>query len=134
VERGEIYDFIRAEKITGFAAVSGDRHSFWAGARPSAAAGVRAGRRGLRHRLDLGAGHGGVASASFPKDHPLRPLFLADRPRETRAAVNMLMRHGVRSCLDTLPAATCRRPAPSPTRTTPRTSTSSTWAATATRW
>jgi alkaline phosphatase D len=31
VERGEIYDVIRDAKITGFAIVSGDRHSFWAG-------------------------------------------------------------------------------------------------------
>ena len=31
VERGEIYDLVRDAKITGFAIVSGDRHSFWAG-------------------------------------------------------------------------------------------------------
>src|SRR6476661_1115754 len=30
-ERAEIYDLIRDAKITGFAIVSGDRHSFWAG-------------------------------------------------------------------------------------------------------
>ena len=30
-ERGEIYDLVRDAKITGFAIVSGDRHSFWAG-------------------------------------------------------------------------------------------------------
>src|SRR5215213_9301611 len=30
-ERGEIYDLVRDSKITGFAIVSGDRHSFWAG-------------------------------------------------------------------------------------------------------
>ena len=31
VERKEIYDLVRDAKITGFAIVSGDRHSFWAG-------------------------------------------------------------------------------------------------------
>ena len=31
VERAEIYDLVRDSKITGFAIVSGDRHSFWAG-------------------------------------------------------------------------------------------------------
>jgi alkaline phosphatase D len=31
VERGEIYDFVRDQGITGFATVAGDRHSFWAG-------------------------------------------------------------------------------------------------------
>jgi alkaline phosphatase D len=30
-ERGEIYGFLAAHGITGFASVSGDRHSFWAG-------------------------------------------------------------------------------------------------------
>ena len=30
-ERGEIYDLVRDAGITGFAIVSGDRHSFWAG-------------------------------------------------------------------------------------------------------
>jgi len=30
-ERREIYDLVRDSKITGFAIVSGDRHSFWAG-------------------------------------------------------------------------------------------------------
>ena len=30
-ERGEIYDLVRDARITGFAIVSGDRHSFWAG-------------------------------------------------------------------------------------------------------
>ena len=52
-ERAEIYDLIRDAKITGFAIVSGDRHSFWAGyATVAAAAGqVRAGRLELRRRL-----------------------------------------------------------------------------------
>src|SRR5512146_120183 len=31
VERAEIYDFVAAQRITGFATVAGDRHSFWAG-------------------------------------------------------------------------------------------------------
>jgi alkaline phosphatase D len=37
---------------------------------------------------------------TFPKDHPLRPLFLADRPDGTSEwTFNMLLRHGVRSSL-----------------------------------
>jgi alkaline phosphatase D len=31
IERGEIYDFVKNRRISGFACVSGDRHSFWAG-------------------------------------------------------------------------------------------------------
>jgi alkaline phosphatase D len=104
VERGEIYDLIQREKITGFAAVSGDRHSFWAG-RPSKALPPRRfepvgvafvtgsiSAPGMAESLERG----------FPKDHPLRPLFVADRPDggKPEAAVNMLLRHGVRACLD----------------------------------
>ena len=46
VERSEIYDLVRDAKITGFAIVSGDRHSFWAGYAAAAASArqVRAGR------------------------------------------------------------------------------------------
>ena len=36
----------------------------------------------------------------FPKDHPLRPLYLADLEGGPRPAVNLLMHHGVRSCLE----------------------------------
>ena len=38
----------------------------------------------------------------LPKDHPLRPLFLADRPNgdKPEPTFNMLLKHGVRSCLD----------------------------------
>ena len=39
---------------------------------------------------------------SFPKDHPLRPLYLGQGPADTKPqpTVNMLLRHGVRSCLE----------------------------------
>jgi alkaline phosphatase D len=39
---------------------------------------------------------------NLPKDHPLRALYLTDVPGEERPrpAVNMLLRHGVRSCLE----------------------------------
>jgi alkaline phosphatase D len=38
----------------------------------------------------------------FPKEHPLRALFLADRPGadKPQPTINMLLRHGVRSCLE----------------------------------
>src|SRR6202012_1902370 len=31
VERAAIYDFVHDHRITGFATIAGDRHSFWAG-------------------------------------------------------------------------------------------------------
>jgi alkaline phosphatase D len=39
---------------------------------------------------------------SLPKDAPLRSLYLADRPGQAKPdwTFNMLVRHGVRSCLE----------------------------------
>jgi alkaline phosphatase D len=38
----------------------------------------------------------------LPRDHPLRALFLADRPGAGKPdwTFNMLLKHGVRSCLE----------------------------------
>ena len=82
-ERGEIYDLVRENRITGFAIVSGDKHSFWAGYATN----------GLPPRAfePVGLSFVGASLSSpgtmeatehkFPKDHPLRALFLADRAR-----------------------------------------------------
>ena len=103
VERGEIYDFVAAEKISGFAAVSGDRHSFWAGRTAKALPPERFEPVGVAF-ITGSISAPGLAEAlehNLPKTHPLRPLFLADSPTgKPEAAVNMLLRHGVRSCLD----------------------------------
>jgi alkaline phosphatase D len=104
VERGEIYDFVREQGITGFATVAGDRHSFWAGLatktlppepfRPVGVAFVTGSisAPGLVEALEH----------SFPKDHPLRSLFLGQAPADThpQPTINLLLRHGVRSCLE----------------------------------
>jgi alkaline phosphatase D len=102
-ERAEIYNLIRDAKITGFAIVSGDRHSFWAG---YAATDLPPGKF---EPVGLSFVGGSLVSPntmeamehSLPKDAPLRPLFLADRegakPEWTH---NMLLLHGVRSCLE----------------------------------
>lgn len=39
---------------------------------------------------------------AFPKEHPLRALYLADadQPPQAQPAVNLLPKHGVRSCLE----------------------------------
>ena len=104
VERGEIYDFISDHDITGFATIFGDRHSFWAGLAakslppdPFKVVGVAFGTGSISAP--------GLVEAyehKFPKQHPLRPLFLAQGPSDTRPqpTVNMLLRHGVRSCLE----------------------------------
>ena len=103
-ERKEIYDLVREAKITGFAIVSGDRHSFWAG--------YAAAHLPPRKFEPVGLSFVGASLVSpgtmealehgLRKDHPLRALFLADRPDGGKPAWtnNMLLRHGVRSCLE----------------------------------
>jgi len=104
VERGEIYDLVRDAKITGFAIVSGDRHSFWAG---YAAAQLPPGKFEPVGLSFVGASLAspGVMEAyehKLPKDLPIRALYLADRPDGAKPdwTFNMLLKHGVRSCLD----------------------------------
>jgi alkaline phosphatase D len=103
-ERKEIYDLVRDARITGFAIVSGDRHSFWAG--------YAAAELPPRKFEPVGLSFVGASLASpgtmealehgLRKDHPLRALFLADRPDGGKPewTNNMLLRHGVRSCLE----------------------------------
>jgi alkaline phosphatase D len=104
VERGEIYDTIKREGITGFAIVAGDRHSFWAGVASTSLA--------LQAFDPVGVAFVGGSISSpgmvealehnFPKQHPLRPLFLIDRAdvEKPEPAVNLLLHHGVRTCLE----------------------------------
>ena len=104
VERGEIYDFIARQKITGFATVAGDRHSFWAGYSAKALPPGKFEPVGVAFVVGSISAPGMVEAIEhkFPKDHPTRPLFLADRAGKDRpeANVNLLLRHGVRTCLD----------------------------------
>lgn len=103
-ERKEIYDLVRDARITGFAIVSGDRHSFWAG--------YAAAHLPPRKFEPVGLSFVGASLVSpgtmealehgLRKDHPLRALFLADRSDGGKPewTYNMLLRHGVRSCLE----------------------------------
>jgi alkaline phosphatase D len=103
VERGEIYDFVKRQGITGFACVSGDRHSFWAGLLAKALPPETFEPVGVAFITGSISAPGLVESFEyrFPAAHPLRPLFLADRPNAApEATVNMLLRHGVRSCFE----------------------------------
>jgi alkaline phosphatase D len=103
VERSEICDFVRSHRITGFATVSGDRHSFWAG--------LAAGSLPPRPFEPVGIAFitGSISAPglveaqehSLPADHPLRFLYLSDRPgAPPEPAVNLLLRHGVQTCLE----------------------------------
>ena len=102
VERGEIYDLVREARITGFAIVSGDRHSFWAGYAAKALPPKTFEPVGLSF-VGASLSSPGAMEAyehRLPKNHPLRALYLADRARGPEWTFNMLLRHGVRSCLE----------------------------------
>jgi alkaline phosphatase D len=104
VERSEIYDLVRDEKITGFAAVAGDLHSFWAG---YASAQLPPGKFEPIGLSFTGGSMTSVGAAEaheyvIKKDDKFRPLYLADRPGAAKPehTYNMMLRHGVRSCFE----------------------------------
>ena len=103
-ERREIYDLVRDARITGFAIVSGDRHSFWAGYAVAELPPRKFEPVGLSFIGGSMTSPGAMESFEhrLPKDLPIRALFLADRPdgRKPDWTYNMLLRHGVRSCLE----------------------------------
>ena len=104
VERGEVYDTVASEGITGFAIIAGDRHSFWAGLAAKSLPPQKFEPVGVAFVGGSISAPGMVEAIEhgFPKDHPLRPLFLIDRPGVSKPepAVNLLLHHGVRSCLE----------------------------------
>jgi alkaline phosphatase D len=104
VERGEIYDFVREQGITGFATVAGDRHSFWAGLSAKTLPPKPFQPVGVAFVTGSISAPGMVEALehNFPKDHPLRSLFLGQGPQDKtpQPTVNMLVRHGVLSCLE----------------------------------
>jgi alkaline phosphatase D len=104
IERAEIYDLVRDEKVTGFATLAGDRHSFWAGYSAKALPPKPYEPVGVAFVTGSISAPGMVESMEhrFPKDHPLRPLFMADRPGQPvpEPAVNLLIHRGVKACLE----------------------------------
>jgi alkaline phosphatase D len=104
LERAEIYDAVRDAGITGFATVAGDRHSFWAGLAAKALPPDPFAPVGIAFITGSISAPGIVEALEhrLAPDHPLRPLFLVDRPGSAKpfASVNLLLRHGVQSCLE----------------------------------
>jgi alkaline phosphatase D len=104
LEKGEIYDFVRDNGITGFATVAGDRHSFWAGLSAKRLPPEKFDPVGIAFVVGSISAPGFVEAYEhvFPKDHPLRPLYLGQGPTDTspQPTINLLLRHGVKSCLE----------------------------------
>ncbi|HEY4319935.1 MAG TPA: alkaline phosphatase D family protein [Gemmatimonadales bacterium] len=103
-ERAEIYDLVRDDRITGFAILSGDRHSFWAGYATSELPPGKFEPVGLSFVGASLSSAGTMESLehTLSKADPLRALFLADRAAGGTPdwTFNMLHKHGVRSCLE----------------------------------
>ena len=103
-ERAEIYDAVAREKITGFATISGDRHSFWAGYAAKSLPPATFEPVGVAFTTGSISAPGVVEAYehSLPKDHPLRFLYLAQVGGNTKIqpSINLLLRHGVRSCIE----------------------------------
>jgi alkaline phosphatase D len=102
-ERAEIYDFVARHKIGGFATIAGDRHSFWAGRAAKALPPDAFEPVGIAFVTGSLSAPGMVEAHEhrFAKDHPLRPLFLADRAAgQSEPTVNLLLKHGVRTALE----------------------------------
>lgn len=99
-ERAEIYDHVARHGITGFATVSGDRHSFWAGLAAKTLPPLPFEPVGLSFTTGSVSAPGMVEAMEHRKrpdpPHPLQALYMVDRD----PTVNLLLRHGVRSCLE----------------------------------
>jgi alkaline phosphatase D len=95
---------VRQQGITGFATVAGDRHSFWAGLS------VKTLPPRVFEPVGIAFVTGSISAPgllealehALPKDHPLRNLYLGQGPQDQKPqpTVNMLLRHGVKSCLE----------------------------------
>jgi alkaline phosphatase D len=103
-ERGEIYDLVRDSKITGFAIVSGDRHSFWAGYAAAQLPPAKYEPVGLSFIGGSLVSPGAMEALEHrpPNKFPGRELYLVDRPGAAGPdwTYNMTLRHGVRSSLE----------------------------------
>jgi alkaline phosphatase D len=102
MERAEIYDHVRQTGIDGFVVVSGDRHSFWAGYAAKALPPAAFDPVGIAFIVGSISAPGFAEAVEHKfKGHPLRPLFVAERPDGSQeATINLLVKRGVRSALE----------------------------------
>ena len=113
IERGEIYDFVKRQGITGFATVAGDRHSFWAGLAAKSLPPKSFEPVGIAFITGSISAPGLVEARehSLAGDHPFRPLYVGQGPGDAspQPMVNMLLRRGVKSCLEYLKSGDVQR-------------------------
>ncbi|THD60095.1 alkaline phosphatase D family protein [Phenylobacterium sp.] len=101
-ERAELYDFVRDAGVSGFAIVSGDRHSFWAGYAAKALPPKTFEPVGVAFICGSISAPGMAEAVEHGmKGHPLRSLFVSERETgKPEATINLTLKHGVRSALE----------------------------------
>jgi alkaline phosphatase D len=101
-ERGQIYDAVRDAGITGFVTVSGDRHSFWAGLAAKSLPPAAFEPVGVAFITGSISAAGLVEAYEhlFPPTHPLHALYMSEVDGKKQPMINLLLHHGVRSCLE----------------------------------
>lgn len=102
VERAEILDLVRDRGIAGFAVVAGDKHSFWAGYLSKGLPPEKFEPLAIEFITGSISAPGLFEAAEYryPKDDPLRPLFIHEHADGTKLpAMNMTMLHGVAASL-----------------------------------
>jgi alkaline phosphatase D len=101
-ERGEIYDYVAQHAITGFATVCGDRHSFWAGLSAKDLPPRKFAPVGVAFVTGSISAPGAVEANEHKvkPDDPLGTLFIAERDGKKQPTINLLLHHGVRTCLE----------------------------------
>ena len=102
VEHADIFGMVRDEGITGLTIVAGDKHSFWAGypsetlpPRPFEPVAVEFVTGSISQQ-----GLDEVHTLTYPRDNPLRPFYVHDRPDGSKLhTFNTTILHGVRAAL-----------------------------------
>ena len=94
-ERGEIYDFVKTNGITGFTSVAGDRHSFWAGLLSKTLPPREFEPVGLEFITGSISASGFLESMEykFPKDHKLAKAYVPN--------INRTVLHGIQAGMET---------------------------------
>jgi alkaline phosphatase D len=101
-ERAEIYDHVRDAKIAGFAVVSGDRHSFWAGYAAKALPPKAFEPVGISFITGSISAPGLAEAVEHGlKAHPLRAMYDVQRADGSHECTfNLAIHRGVRSALE----------------------------------
>ncbi|MEP7087755.1 MAG: alkaline phosphatase D family protein [Gemmatimonadota bacterium] len=100
-ERNDIFDSVRAHRVSGFVSLCGDRHAFTAGRVSPSLPPEKFAPVDVEFIAGSISAPGLVESTEhrIPKDHPHRALYFHDTPAGARSTINAALRHGVMTCL-----------------------------------